>query len=881
MEFEYLFTPEGTNRFKINKSYLFAEFIPIYSEFGKEFDWKKSKKPRFVSGKTIFEQFPKSIDSIDKIIETVYEKLELQSNLLKYLKSEELFNQFKKQNLVNRNDGNQFISSLKKLFSRTSYVQNGLYSRASGILLLNRLPDVKEIDNKKRSKIDLLYLVPKELQVKVIQGEISDLESLTKHGINKKEIENEERKLNKFLSDNSNIVKEYVDFNQAYQILLKSGAIRTGQKQYTVLYGIQQILKDSDYLKSEDGKEQIKVQALVKLYKSKKSEIVKEIRRIKKTERREYQELKLSEKNKLKEPVIEKVNVELEYKLETEVEEVNVETENKPEYQVEPEVEEVSLETENKPEYQVETEVEEVNVETEIKPKYQVEQEVEEVSLEQKVEPELIPEVPQTLYLVDALSILEKKYKPKLISLERNVEHSIYDIGQLCDLSEEEIQNRISQKKEELSEYELLLEHFVSIDEIKKILKEQKICNEVEELSAMVNLIPMFLDGTKYCKLNGGSNLYKVSGLANLLNENKKQLLNGIQNYLAKKVVKKKVVKKKLKESDSDEEDVYEFEVDKELNEEFVNANIEAGFSIGGIRHNLLDKINGLELIIESKFGDPKKGDEIRTQLIELHQRLVFSVAKKYDHRGLDLEDVFQFGNIGLIEGMDKYNFEKTYKKQIERDQLKPENLNYDSYMKILKSLSEEELKLIPKISTYLISCIINKIKREILNNKSTIRVPIYIQEIKTKIDNMCNQFEFEYGRKPTDPEIIEETGLEQTDLNNVKKYLVGSTSLDGESEDKGSLIHSQEQSLFVLPEEKVESEELKNEIVKSMDVLSDREKYVVSLSFGLNGNEKFSLQKIGDKLGVTRERARQIEAKAIKRLCLGEVSKNLEEFYR
>ena len=278
MEFEYLFTPEGTNRFKINKSYLFAEFIPIYSEFGKEFDWKKSKKPRFVSGKTIFEQFPKSIDSIDKIIETVYEKLELQSNLLKYLKSEELFNQFKKQNLVNRNDGNQFISSLKKLFSRTSYVQNGLYSRASGILLLNRLPDVKEIDNKKRSKIDLLYLVPKELQVKVIQGEISDLESLTKHGINKKEIENEERKLNKFLSDNSNIVKEYVDFNQAYQILLKSGAIRTGQKQYTVLYGIQQILKDSDYLKSEDGKEQIKVQALVKLYKSKKSEIVKEIR---------------------------------------------------------------------------------------------------------------------------------------------------------------------------------------------------------------------------------------------------------------------------------------------------------------------------------------------------------------------------------------------------------------------------------------------------------------------------------------------------------------------------------------------------------------------------------------------------------------------------
>ncbi|MBT4387394.1 hypothetical protein HOD31_01960, partial [Candidatus Woesearchaeota archaeon] len=724
MEFEYLFTPEGTNRFKINKSYLFAEFIPIYSEFGKEFDWKKSKKPRFVSGKTIFEQFPKSIDSIDKIIETVYEKLELQSNLLKYLKSEELFNQFKKQNLVNRNDGNQFISSLKKLFSRTSYVQNGLYSRASGILLLNRLPDVKEIDNKKRSKIDLLYLVPKELQVKVIQGEISDLESLTKHGINKKEIENEERKLNKFLSDNSNIVKEYVDFNQAYQILLKSGAIRTGQKQYTVLYGIQQILKDSDYLKSEDGKEQIKVQALVKLYKSKKSEIVKEIRRIKKTERREYQELKLSEKNKLKEPVIEKVNVELEYKLETEVEKVNVETENKPEYQVEPEVEEVSLETENKPEYQVETEVEEVNVETEIKPKYQVEQEVEEVSLEQKVEPELIPEVPQTLYLVDALSILEKKYKPKLISLERNVEHSIYDIGQLCDLSEEEIQNRISQKKEELSEYELLLEHFVSIDEIKKILKEQKICNEVEELSAMVNLIPMFLDGTKYCKLNGGSNLYKVSGLANLLNENKKQLLNGIQNYLAKKVVKKKVVKKKLKESDSDEEDVYEFEVDKELNEEFVNANIEAGFSIGGIRHNLLDKINGLELIIESKFGDPKKGDEIRTQLIELHQRLVFSVAKKYDHRGLDLEDVFQFGNIGLIEGMDKYNFEKTYKKQIERDQLKPENLNYDSYMKILKSLSEEELKLIPKISTYLISCIINKIKREILNNKSTIRVP-------------------------------------------------------------------------------------------------------------------------------------------------------------
>ena len=111
------------------------------------------------------------------------------------------------------------------------------------------------------------------------------------------------------------------------------------------------------------------------------------------------------------------------------------------------------------------------------------------------------------------------------------------------------------------------------------------------------------------------SNLYKVSGLANLLNENKKQLLNGIQNYLAKKVVKKKVVKKKLKESDSDEEDVYEFEVDKELNEEFVNANIEAGFSIGGIRHNLLDKINGLELIIESKFGDPKKGDEIRTFL--------------------------------------------------------------------------------------------------------------------------------------------------------------------------------------------------------------------------------------------------------------------------
>lgn len=265
----------------------------------------------------------------------------------------------------------------------------------------------------------------------------------------------------------------------------------------------------------------------------------------------------------------------------------------------------------------------------------------------------------------------------------------------------------------------------------------------------------------------------------------------------------------------------------------------------------LLTSEEEFELAQKVIHGTEAEQKKAKDKMAESNMRLVVSIAKRYSGRGLDFLDLIQEGNTGLLRAVEKFDPDKGF-----------------------------------KFSTYATWWIRQAITRAIADQARTIRIPVHMVETINKVLRTQRRLMQELNREPTVEEVAKEMDMEADKIEYVMKIKQDIASLDasvgreGDDEESslGDFIEDEEK---VSPEDSAATQLLKEQLAKILKTLSEREQKIIKMRFGVGGGKSHTLEEVGAEFSVTRERIRQIEAKALSKLRKNKDTKKLHEYLK